>query len=145
MLSVLTLRLKRPLMVLGALLLTTVSLWGCSGSGSDPSAQTAVLSISTTSLPTGQVGKAYTATLSASGGVAPLSWALTTGTLPAGLALNAAGTISGTPTTTAAALSLTFTVSDSASPCTRKASPCPSPSVPGTFLWQLLRPEPGSR
>ncbi len=125
MLSLLTLRLKGLLMGLGALLLTTVSLWGCSGSGSDPSAQTAALSISTTSLPTGQVGKAYTATLSASGGVAPLSWALTAGTLPAGLALNAAGTISGTPTATAAALSLTFTVSDSASPMHQKSLTVP--------------------
>ena len=125
MLRLLTLRLKGLLMGLGALLLTTVLLWGCSGSGSDPSAQTAALSISTTSLPTGQVGKAYTATLSASGGMAPLSWALTAGTLPAGLALNAAGTISGTPTTTAAALSLTFTVSDSASPMHQKSLTLP--------------------
>jgi hypothetical protein len=50
------------------------------------------------------------------GGKAPLSWATTAGTLPAGLTLNAAtGTISGTPNATAAGTPLTFTVSDSSS------------------------------
>lgn len=47
-------------------------------------------------LPYGQVGQPYTATLSASGGVPPYNWSVSG--LPAGLALNN-GTISGTPTT----------------------------------------------
>ena len=49
----------------------------------------ASLRISTTSLPNGQVGSAYSATLTATGGALPLSWTLTAGTLPAGLALDA--------------------------------------------------------
>jgi hypothetical protein len=125
MLRLLTVRFQGKLPALGTLLLPAVLLWGCGGSGSDSGGQPPPLSISTTALPSGQVGKAYTATLKASGGMAPLSWALTAGTLPAGLALNAAGMISGTPTATAAALSLTFTVSDSASPMHQMSTSLP--------------------
>jgi len=57
------------------------------------------LAITTTSpLVNGVVGSLYSQTLTASGGTLPLSWAITAGTLPAGLGLNAgAGQISGTP------------------------------------------------
>jgi len=80
-------------------------------------ASTATLSITTSSLPNGQVNTAYSTTLAASGGATPYSWALTTGTLPAGLSLNSSsGVISGTPTATANATSLTFKVTDSSSP-----------------------------
>ena len=49
--------------------------------------------------PAGTVGTPYTATLTATGGTAPLHWG-TTGTLPPGLSFNATtGLISGTPTT----------------------------------------------
>ncbi|MGA8730703.1 MAG: Ig domain-containing protein, partial [Terracidiphilus sp.] len=69
------------------------------------------LSITTTSLPSGQVGTAYSATLAATGGTSPYAWSLTSGTLPAGLTLNAAtGAISGTPTAAANATALTFMV-----------------------------------
>jgi hypothetical protein len=50
--------------------------------------------------PAGIVGTPYTTTLTASGGTTPYSWSITSGTLPAGLALSAAtGVISGTPAT----------------------------------------------
>lgn len=56
--------------------------------------------ISTSSLSGGTVGTAYSATLRASGGTTPYTWSISTGSLPAGLALNASsGAISGTPTT----------------------------------------------
>ncbi len=75
------------------------------------------LSITTASLADGQTGFAYRSALAATGGALPLSWTLTAGTLPAGLALDAAtGVISGTPTATAAGTPLTFTVTDSGSP-----------------------------
>jgi len=77
------------------------------------SARPPAFSITNTSLPKGQVGHAYSATLTASGGTAPLSWSISSGALPAGLKLASTGIISGTPTATAAATPLTFTVSDS--------------------------------
>jgi len=71
------------------------------------------LFITTTSLPSGQFGVAYSTTLAASGGTTPYTWSIANGTLPAGLSLAAStGKISGTPTT-AAASPLTFQVTDS--------------------------------
>jgi hypothetical protein len=67
----------------------------------------AALTISTTTLSGGYISVAYSQTLAAAGGKTPYTWSVTTGTLPAGLALSAAGVISGTPTT---AGSSTFTV-----------------------------------
>jgi hypothetical protein len=72
------------------------------------------LSITSTSLPGGQVGAAYSTTLAATGGIAPYSWSITSGALPAGLSLNASsGAISGTPTAATSGMSLTFQVTDS--------------------------------
>jgi hypothetical protein len=66
------------------------------------------LSITTTALAPGVVGTAYSQTLAASGRVAPYTWSVTAGSLPAGLTLaSASGVISGTPT---AAGTATFTV-----------------------------------
>jgi hypothetical protein len=51
-----------------------------------------------TTLPDAKVGESYSATLSASGGVAPYSWFVTNPPLPGSLALNpSTGTVSGTP------------------------------------------------
>jgi putative Ig domain-containing protein len=75
-----------------------------------------MLTISTSSLPNGQQGTAYSQTLVATGGVTPYSWSITVGTLPAGLAINAStGVISGTPTGTGTS-NFTVQVTDSASP-----------------------------
>jgi len=72
------------------------------------------LAITTTSLPSGQVGTAYSAILAASGGTTPYSWAVTSGALPAGLTLNAStGAITGTPTAAVNGTLLTFQVTDS--------------------------------
>jgi hypothetical protein len=58
-------------------------------------------SITTTSpLPTGAVGAAYTTvTLDATGGAPPYTWSVVSGSVPAGLSMSAAGVITGTPTT----------------------------------------------
>ena len=71
-------------------------------------------SLTTTSLPGGEANVYYAAALTASGGTPPYSsWTVATGTLPAGLVLNAAtGVISGTPTTVAVS-SFSITVQDS--------------------------------
>ncbi len=71
-------------------------------------------SITTTSLAAATAGTAYSATLSRSGGTSPFAWTVTSGTLPAGLTLNASsGAISGTPTA-ASSGSVTFQVTDAA-------------------------------
>ncbi len=60
----------------------------------------AALVITTASpLPGSTVGVSYSQTLTATGGVTPYNWSLVSGSLPAGLSLNAStGVISGTPT-----------------------------------------------
>ena len=66
------------------------------------------VAVATASLPSGQVGQAYSTSLSATGGSGTYAWSLRAGALPAGLALNTStGTISGTPS---AAGTSTFTV-----------------------------------
>ena len=86
-------------------------LLACGGGGNTP--PVTPLSITTTSLPAGQTAVAYSTTLAATGGTAPYSWSVKTGTLPAGLSLSAAGVIAGTPTTAGAA-NVTLQVSDGA-------------------------------
>ena len=55
--------------------------------------------ITTTTLPDGKTGTAYSAQLEATG-TAPITWTLESNSLPAGVTLSAAGVISGTPTET---------------------------------------------
>ena len=59
----------------------------------------ALSSLNPAALPGGDVGVAYSQTITASGGTAAYTFALTAGTLPSGLTLSAGGVISGTPTT----------------------------------------------
>ncbi len=74
------------------------------------------LMISTTSLPDGVLNTAYNATLQSTGGTGAVTWSLTTGTLPAGLTLNAGtGAITGTPTAGGTS-PITVKVTDSATP-----------------------------
>jgi len=71
--------------------------------------------ITTSSLPSGQVNSAYSGSLAASGGTAPYTWSLSSGSLPAGLTLISSGQISGTPTASGTSL-FTVKVTDSSSP-----------------------------
>jgi hypothetical protein len=82
----------------------------------------APLAITTTTLPNGTVGIAYNTTLQSSGGTPPVTWAVTVGALPAGLALNTStGAIAGSPTTTGAS-SFTVQATDSATPTAQTAT-----------------------
>ncbi|WP_428628099.1 putative Ig domain-containing protein [Sphingopyxis sp.] len=66
-----------------------------------------LVTVTPTDLPRATAGAAYTATLTAAGGVAPYRFALSGGALPAGLSLSTGGVVSGTP---AAAGAFAFTV-----------------------------------
>jgi hypothetical protein len=70
------------------------------------------LTVSTSSLPAGNVGSAYTAQLAVKGGVAPYTWSLASGTLPAGISLSSTGLVSGTPGSVSSS-AVAFTVKDS--------------------------------
>jgi Putative Ig domain/Galactose oxidase, central domain/Kelch motif len=65
------------------------------------------LVIAPTTLPGGQVGVAYSATFSATGGSGTILFGLVSGTLPVGLTLTPLGVLSGTPNT---ASTFTFTI-----------------------------------
>ena len=60
--------------------------------------QNVVFTITTTDLLRGTRNQPYSMQLSAANGRPPYSWSLVSGSLPAGLSINAAGLISGTPT-----------------------------------------------
>ena len=77
-------------------------------------------SISTTSLPGGVKGTGYSQTLSASG-TAPITWAVTSGSLPGGLSLSSGGVISGTPNA-GGTFSFTVTASNSGGSASRALS-----------------------
>ena len=68
---------------------------------------TPVIAVAPATLPAATVGAAYSQTITASGGTAPYSYAVSAGALPAGLTLASNGTLSGTPT---AGGSFTFSI-----------------------------------
>jgi subtilisin family serine protease/membrane protein YqaA with SNARE-associated domain len=89
----------------GSTLRVSVTATNSSGSATAQSAAIAVgagiLAVTTSSLPVGMQGTAYSATLNATGGTTPYTWSVITGSLPGGLSLNpTSGAISGTPNAT---------------------------------------------
>lgn len=77
------------------------------------------ITFTTTSLPSGTIGKAYSASVAVKGGVSP--YTITGSSLPPGLSVSASGAITGTPTATGT-YSATFTANDSASDTPATAS-----------------------
>jgi len=78
--------------------------------------------ITTSSLPEGQTGMAYSQTLTVSGGTAPYTWIITFGKLSPGLQLNSnTGVISGTPTVANNSAFVTFRVTDHSGKMATKA------------------------
>jgi hypothetical protein len=71
------------------------------------------LSVTTSALPGEALGAAYSQALAATGGTPPYTWSLLSGSLPQGLALSSAGSITGTANT-AGTSSFTIEVTDSA-------------------------------
>jgi hypothetical protein len=98
-----------------AVLLSCLSVLGLTGCGGDSGPTPGSLSITTTSLPDGEVNQAYSTSVSGSGGALPYTWSVTPA-LPANLSLDTAtGAITGTPTTQATTTH-TFTLRDSSAP-----------------------------
>lgn len=75
------------------------------------------ITVNPPTLPNPVVGTPYNETVTATGGVGPYTFAVTSGALPAGLVLSSAGAITGTPTT-AGNSSFTITATDTSSGCT---------------------------
>ena len=114
------------------------------------SISTAALQVSSTFLPSGQLGTPYQATLTASGGAAPYTWSVASGSLPPGVTLNsAAGALGGTPSTAGnfsftasvrdakgqvASSNLSIGVSSAPSPSVSGISPKSGPAVGGTLV-----------
>lgn len=70
------------------------------------------IALAPSTLPQGKVGTVYASTtVSASGGSAPYSYAVTSGAMPAGLTLSPAGVVSGSPTA-AGSFNITVTATD---------------------------------
>src|SRR6185436_20926761 len=55
------------------------------------------ITVSPATLPNAEAGEPYSQNISASGGTAPYSFAVTSGSLPSGLTLTSGGLLSGTP------------------------------------------------
>jgi hypothetical protein len=88
-----------------------------------PPAPSSTLTITTSTLPDGKVQTPYSQSLVATGGTGNLTWSITSGSLPAGLTLDASkGVISGTPSATASATPLTINVTDSSTPTAQTAT-----------------------
>ena len=92
------------------------------------------LIVTTTTLPGGTVGTAYSGgTLSATGGVSPYTWAVSAGSLPAGLSLSTGGVIGGNPTTSGTS-NFTVQASDSDDPANTDTQALSIVIVPGTLV-----------
>jgi hypothetical protein len=101
-----------------------IVLAGCgfAGTSSSPQNVPGTLQITTSSVPNGQVGVAYSTSLVASSGATPYGWSISAGALPGGLTLGANnGIISGTPTASGS-FSFTAKVTDSTSPTKQTAT-----------------------
>jgi RHS repeat-associated protein len=98
-----------------------------------------LLQIFTSGLADGAVGQAYSMSLEAGGGKPVYDWSIISGSLPTGLNLNSStGVISGTPTQSVQALSLTVKVTDTSSPTQAASAVLPltiEPSATPTVVY----------
>jgi len=89
-------------------------------------------------LRSGRVGTAYQETLTASSGTTPYTWSVASGSLPAGVTLSAAGTLSGTPTAAGSA-TVRFRVTDSRGATAQVTRTIQIKPAAGTSAWSVTR------
>lgn len=77
-----------------SLLFLILVLVGCTSMSTPPPP---VLTITTVNLPAATVGGIYAQQLQVTGGVAPYTWSVVAGALPAGVILSSSGVLSGIP------------------------------------------------
>ncbi len=114
------------------------------------------LAIVTTTLPAAAIGTSYNQTLTAGGGTGGYTWAVTTGSLPAGLSLSTGGVISGTPQPGAQSSIFTVKATDSSSgtasaqltisvtPVITNTSPLPTATIGVVYPSQTFTVEGGA-
>jgi hypothetical protein len=93
-------------------------------------------------LTNGTIGAAYAQTFAASGGTAPYTWVVASGSLPAGMSLNTAGVLSGTPTTNGTS---TFTVQVADAYNLVATAACSLSITPATLAITTTTPMPGGQ
>jgi large repetitive protein len=96
-----------------SLILLTLILVGLVGCTNATTTAPPALTVTTATLSEATINVAYTQQLTASGGVAPYTWSVIAGNLPAGITLSPAGLLAGTPTQSGS-FSFTVQVVDSA-------------------------------
>lgn len=102
---------------------------------------TQALTITTSSLPDGTIGTAYSQTVAAAGGTPPYQFSVTSGTLPPGISIDAStGAISGTPTQTGTS-SITVQVTDAGQ---QTASQKLTLKIASTLAFTTVSPLPGA-
>lgn len=117
------------------------SVTGCSGGGGgNPPTP---ITITTTTIGQATIKTAYNTTLAATGGSGTYTWSVSSGTLPAGLALSTAGVISGTPTA-AGLTKFTVQVEDSETSPEMATQPL-NLAVSGGALTITSTPPPGGQ
>src|SRR6185436_20064117 len=109
-------------MILFIVILSASTILGLTGCGGDSGPTPGNATITTTSLPPGTINRAYSTSVSGSGGAPPYTWSVSPA-LPGNLSLDTAtGAITGTPATQATTIH-TFTMHDSSVPVQTVAQP----------------------
>jgi Putative Ig domain len=104
--------MKRAVFFLSLVFLISLSMQSVACGGKYNATPSNLPSVTTTSLPNGTVGVAYSSLLQARGGTAPYSWSVN-GNLPFGLSLSTSGAITGMPAFSGTASGLFFQATDS--------------------------------
>ena len=117
---------------------TCFAVGGQTGSSGAVVLEGSALSITSTSLPSGLIGSAYSATLSATGGDPPYQWRMAPGSpkLPKGLKLGASGTIAGKPSKSSVSSTFTVEVEDAKS----KGHPAVQNTASASFTISISSP-----